>query len=199
VRRDVAHRHAAGVEAEDLLVQARQAGLALAHQPRLERRRPIARRADLDRSQLGLDRLGGRPVAVVARAARGRLTGRVAEVLAQLGAQRGLDHAPGELRDQAARPGDLVGLKALQRVLQGAGGQKPGQTLARLLNRTLGPHRARRVTLTRDFLLGHHGCPSRPQRADRSPRPHTLHRTDPRHARSSHEAGVHATSRPATP
>ena len=171
MRRDVAHRHAAGVEREDLLVQARQSRLALADQPRLERRRAIARRAHLDRPQLALHCLGRVPVTEVAGAARGRLPRRVAEVLGQLGAQRGLDHTAGELRDQPARTGDLIGLKALQRVLQSVGGQQPLQPLARVIDGTLGPHRARRVTLTRDFLLGRHGCLSRPRRADRSPDP----------------------------
>jgi hypothetical protein len=37
---------------------------------------------------------------------------------AQLRPERGLDHAPGELGDQPARTADLVGLDALERLLQ---------------------------------------------------------------------------------
>ena len=45
VRLDVADAHAAGVEAEDLVVQPGQPGLALGHQLRLEAAGAVARRA----------------------------------------------------------------------------------------------------------------------------------------------------------
>ena len=66
VRGDVAHAHAAGVEVEHPVIQARQPGLALAHQLRLERPRAVARRAQPDRPEVGADRLGGRAVTDVA-------------------------------------------------------------------------------------------------------------------------------------
>jgi hypothetical protein len=57
VRLDVAHRHAAGVEREDLLVQARQSGLALADELGLEAALAIARRLDRHGPEIGLQRL----------------------------------------------------------------------------------------------------------------------------------------------
>jgi hypothetical protein len=53
--------------------------------------------------ELDLHRLGRVAAAIVAGAARRRLPGRVAQLLGQLGAQRRLDHAARELRNEAAR------------------------------------------------------------------------------------------------
>jgi hypothetical protein len=128
-------RHAAGVEAEDPLVEAGQPGLALGDQLRLERALAVARSPDVDRPELGLHRLRRRAVADVAGAAGRRLPGRVAQVLAQLGAERRLDHTPGELRHKPARPGYLVGLKPLQRPLELLGGQQTGEPVGDLLGR----------------------------------------------------------------
>jgi len=58
------------------------------------------------------------------------------QTLGKLGAQRGLDHPAGQLRQQAARAGDLLGLKALQRVLQRPGRQQPGEPVDRRPRRT---------------------------------------------------------------
>ena len=127
VRRDVTHRHAAGVEGEDLVVQPGQPSLAFLDQLRLKAAVAVARGADLDGPQIGAHRLGGRTVADI-RAARDTAR-RVTEVSGQLGLQRRLDHAAGQLRQQPARPGDLLALKALQGVLQGLLGQQAGQTV----------------------------------------------------------------------
>ena len=104
LRLDLAHAQAAGVHRQDLVVQARQAGLALGHQPRRKARVTVTRRADRDVAEIGRERLRGRPVADVGRAAGRRLARPVAQVLAQLAAQRGLDHPARELRDQPAGP-----------------------------------------------------------------------------------------------
>ena len=173
-------RHAAGVEAEDPVIQAGQPGLALADQLRLKAAVAVARRLDLDRPELGLDRLGRRAVAAIARAAGRRLPGRIAQVLGQLGAQRRLEHPPGELGHQPARPGDLLRRQTRQRVLQrvlAAAAPRAGRTTS--LTGTLGIPRPRRDTppLDLDFWLGH-GWPSRPQRAA-SVTP-TSHRTSDR-------------------
>jgi hypothetical protein len=105
VPRDVAHRHAAGVQAEDAVVQAGQPRLALLDQRRRKRAPTVARRAHLDRSQLSLQRLRRRAVAVVAGAARRRLPRRIAQMLGQIGAQRRFDHPARQLREQhAAKP-----------------------------------------------------------------------------------------------
>ena len=95
--------HAAGVEPEHPLIQAGQARLALADQLRLKAAVAVPRRLDLDRPELGVQPLRRRAVAGVARPAGRRLTGRIAQVLGQLGAQRRLEHPARELRDQPAR------------------------------------------------------------------------------------------------
>src|SRR4029450_4720100 len=134
---DVAHAHPAGVEPEDPVVQAGQPGLALGHELGIEAAVTVARGAARPRPELGLPRLPGRAVAMVAGPARRRLPRRVAEVLGQLGAQRGLDHATGELAKHPARTGDLIGVKALQRLLELVAGQQTGQTLRRARGRAL--------------------------------------------------------------
>ena len=101
-------------------------------------------------------------------------------MLGQLGPQRGLDHAARQLRQQPARAGDLLGLKALQRVLQRVRRQQPGQPVDRSIRRTLRCVGAlRRISLGSRCLDGHR-CPSRPQGPNRSPRPHTLIGQTPR-------------------
>ena len=59
---DLAHRHAAGVQRDDLVVEAVEAGLALGHDLRLEGAVAIARHVDLDRAVLGQHRLGMLPL-----------------------------------------------------------------------------------------------------------------------------------------
>jgi very-short-patch-repair endonuclease len=118
----------------------------------------------------------------------------MAEMLGQLDPQRGLDHPTGQLAQQPARPGDLIGLKALQRVVKRLGRQQLGQPVDRRPRRTLRRLGAlRTISLRiRDGADGHR-CPSRPQGPNRSPRPHTLHRTDPvSAARRCDRPGIHA-------
>src|SRR3954447_10845071 len=179
MRRDVTDRHPAGVEAEDLVVQPRQPRLTLGDEPGLKAARAIPRGPDLNRPQIGADRFAPRALAHV-RALR-HPARRMPEMLGQLRPQGSLDHAAGELAQQAARTSDLVGLKALQRVLERVGRKQLGEPVDRRIRRTLRSIRAlstisRRI---RDGVDGHR-CPSRPQGPNRSPRPHTLHRTDPR-------------------
>ena len=181
MRGDVADAHAAGVHVEHAVIQARQPGLALAHQLRLKGPGAVARRPDPNGPEVGLHRLGRVPVAVIAGTARGRLPGRIAQVLGQLGAQRRLQHPARELAHQPARPGDLLRPEPLQRVLQRVLGQQPREPIPNLLNRTLGHRGTRRsIPLNLDFLLGHGGL-SRPRRAE-SVTP-TSHRTSDRTAR----------------
>jgi hypothetical protein len=146
VRRDVADGHAAGVEAEDLVVQPGQPALALAHEPGLEAAVTVARRADLDRPQIGIH--GFAPGAVADVGALRHPARRVAEMLGQLRPERGLNHPSRELGQQAARPRDVVGLKALHRVLERIRGQQTSEPIDRDIRRTLRPRGAlRRISL----------------------------------------------------
>ena len=58
-------------------------------------------------------------------------------MLGQLRPQRGLDHPARQLREQPARAGDLLGLKALQRVLQRLGRQQTSEPVHHRIRRTL--------------------------------------------------------------
>src|SRR3954471_9426688 len=86
---------AAGIEPKDPVIQARQPGLALGHELGIETAVAIARGADLDGPELGLDRLA--PSAVADVRALGHPARRVAEMVGQLRPERGLDHAAGQL------------------------------------------------------------------------------------------------------
>ena len=66
-----AHRHATGVDAQNLVVEAIETGLALGDQLRLEAAAPVAWDRNLDLRRLGQDRLRARAVATVAAAAAG--------------------------------------------------------------------------------------------------------------------------------
>ena len=97
VRLDVAGRHAARVQRQDLVVEPLKAALALADDLRLEAAVAIAGRVDRHPPVLGDQRLGRLPVARVARAA-GRLPMRlVAQMVGQLDLQRSLDQPLGQL------------------------------------------------------------------------------------------------------
>jgi hypothetical protein len=98
---DLPHRQAPGIQGDDLVVEAIQAGLALGHDLRFKGAITIARHLDLDRSVLGQDRLGRGPIAVVARPAAGRIALLVAEMVRQFGAQRSLEQRLLELLEQA--------------------------------------------------------------------------------------------------
>ena len=144
---DVADAHAAGVEPEDPVIKPGQARLALGHELGIEATVAVTRRAHGHGAEFGLDRLGRRAVAVVARAARRRVPGRIAEVLGQLGSERRLDHATGKLRKQAAGTGDLLGLKALHRLLELLAGQQAAQAIDDVGGRTLRWQRAGEISL----------------------------------------------------
>jgi hypothetical protein len=84
-----------------------KAPLALLDDLGLKRSLAVARRLDADRPLAGLQRLGRRAVAGVARPA-GRLGVRLmAQVLGQLGAHRALDQAARQIAQQPAGPHDL--------------------------------------------------------------------------------------------
>lgn len=76
---DLPNRHAAGLEAQNLVVEAGKMRLPFGDQLRLEAAGALARHRDLDLAIIGGDRLRAHPVAAVARAA----TGRVALLIAQ--------------------------------------------------------------------------------------------------------------------
>src|SRR5580704_5431617 len=81
---DLSHRHAAGIEAQNLVVETGEMRLAFGDQLRLEAADTIARHRNFDLAILGQERLRARPVAAVAFAASCRIALLIAEVLGQL-------------------------------------------------------------------------------------------------------------------
>src|SRR5438093_8037624 len=133
---DLAGRHPAGVQREDLLVEAVERAGVLGHDPRLERGLTVTRQLDRDRPVDRPQRLRARPVAPVRLLLR-RLGARpVAEMLLQLGAGRPLDQTTPQLIDQPLRAGQLLRPLVL-----------PEQLIDQLV---------------RDLHVAHHGPPSGP-------------------------------------
>src|SRR6266511_1070974 len=133
---DVAGRHAAGVEREDLLVEAVEGTPVLGHDPRLEAALPVARQLDPDRPILRAQRLRRRPVAPI-RLPLGRLSARrIAEMLPQLDTGRPFDQTAPQLVNQPIRTGQLLRPLVL-----------PEQLIDQLV---------------RDLHVAHHGPPSGP-------------------------------------
>ena len=81
----------ARVQAQNLLIEAVEAGLAFADQLRLEAAGAVARDSNLDRAIVSQKRFRAGAVAAVTAAAAGRIALLVAQMLGQLGSQRTLD------------------------------------------------------------------------------------------------------------
>jgi hypothetical protein len=77
--------------------------LPLAHNDWLERRAPIARHVDLDRADIGDDRLRADPVAGVLTVAACRVVGVVTEMFRPLRLERRLQHLLGEPSEETTR------------------------------------------------------------------------------------------------
>jgi len=114
---DLANRHAARVEAENLLVKAVEPGLALGNQQRLEAAGPIAGDGNLDLAIVGQDGLRAGAVAAVATAAAGRIALLVAEMFAQLRTQRALDQRFLQLLEKPVRSRQVLGLLIVSKKL----------------------------------------------------------------------------------
>ncbi len=135
---------------------------------------------------------------MIASAARRRLPRRVAQMLGQLRPERRLDHPARQLRQNTARSGDLLRLKALQRLLELVRGQQAhetindvvgrhGRLLAVAVDAWLGLHSLRIRVLSRPRPgsgsplrpTGSASTPTRQHKPNQLPQPHTEHRTDP--------------------
>lgn len=81
---DLPHRHAPPIKADDLLVEAIDAGLALGDDHRFERAGTVARYFDLDLAIVRQQRFAARAVAAVARSAACRVPLLIAKVVRQL-------------------------------------------------------------------------------------------------------------------
>jgi hypothetical protein len=108
VRFDIPRGHPPAIERQDPLVKPLKPPLTLAHQLGLKAAIAIPRRPDLDRPVLGAQRLGRRPVALIARPARRLPMMLVSEVVSQLDLESALHQPLGQLRQQPTRPDDLL-------------------------------------------------------------------------------------------
>ena len=135
VMADVAHRHPAGVEADDDVGQPAQTPFPLGHQGRGERARPVPRDVQRHRPDLGQQGLGCRAVAGVARQVPGRIVLVIAQMLSQLGRQAPLQHRLEHLGQEPARPGQAHPVVP-----------HPGHHLVQQLVIEHRPHRRRSVT-----------------------------------------------------
>jgi len=95
---DFANRHAAGVHGNDLVVKAGEAPLVLAYELGLECALAVSGHINAQGADIGQHRLGALAVAVIgAGTFRLGLTGRIAQVMAHLGAQCALQNRALEL------------------------------------------------------------------------------------------------------
>jgi hypothetical protein len=95
-----AHGHPAGVERENLVVEAGEAPLVFRNQPRLKRPVTIARHGERQRPVIGQHRLTAGPVAMIRGGVRFLATRRIAQMVGQLAAERALDDRVLEATDR---------------------------------------------------------------------------------------------------
>src|SRR5215212_7832046 len=114
---DLAHGHAARVQAENLLVKAVEPGLTLGDQQRLEAAGPVAWHRNVDLAILGQDRLRAGPVAAIAAAAAGRIALLVAKMLAQFRTKRPLNQRLLQLLEKTVRACEVLGLLIVSKQL----------------------------------------------------------------------------------
>src|SRR5215216_2171109 len=114
---DLAHRHAARVEAQNLIVEAVETGLALGDQQRLEAAGPVAWHRDVDLAVLGQDRLRAGAVAAIAAAAAGRVSLLVAKMIAQFRSKRPLNQRLLQLLEKPVRACEVLGFLIVSKQL----------------------------------------------------------------------------------
>jgi len=114
---DLAHGHAAGIQAQDLVVEPVEPGLAFGDELRLEGSRPVARNRNLDFAILGQKRLRTRPVAAVAAPPPGGIALLVTQMFAQLGAKRPLDQSLLKLLEKSVFARQILGLRIVRKEL----------------------------------------------------------------------------------
>lgn len=100
---DVASAHASRIKREDLVVEAVEPALMLAHHFGVERGVAVSRDVELDRSILGLDGLRRVPVAAIARASPFSVVRLVAQMVGHLGFEHALYECALELLQQPLR------------------------------------------------------------------------------------------------
>jgi hypothetical protein len=101
---NVAHRHPAGIEADDHLIKAAHPARPLGHQPRSERAVAIPRHCQLHIADLTENRLRTRAVARIVKQRRIRITALIADMISQLDFQATLQRRLQHSLQQAVIP-----------------------------------------------------------------------------------------------
>jgi hypothetical protein len=101
---DLAHRHAARVEAQNLVIEAIEPRLALGDQLRLEAAGPVPRDRNVDLAIIGQDGLRARAVTAVAASPPGWIALLVAQMIGQLGPERTFDQGTLQLFEKPSSP-----------------------------------------------------------------------------------------------
>jgi hypothetical protein len=116
---DLAHRHAARVEPQNLIVEAVETGLSFGDQQWLEAAGPIAWHGYVDLALFGQDRLRAGAVAAIAAAAAaaGRVTLLVAKMIAQLRTKRSLNQRLLQLLEKPVRTCEVFRLLIVSKQL----------------------------------------------------------------------------------
>ena len=89
---NLAHRHPARIEREDLVVKAGKPPLMLGKEPRLEGARAVARHADAERPIVGQHGLAARPIAMIGGVLRLAPATRIPQMVGELAAEGPLDN-----------------------------------------------------------------------------------------------------------
>jgi hypothetical protein len=100
---DVAGRHSPGIQRQDHVIDLAEPPLSLRHDPRLKGAITIPGNTEPDRPGRRGHRLVITAIAGIARAVSGRVALHIPQVIIELGAQRPLQHRPGQLAQQPAR------------------------------------------------------------------------------------------------
>jgi hypothetical protein len=108
VKPDLLIRHPAGVHRDDPIIETIPMRLTLGDDPRIERRVAVPWHLDADVTQLGPQRLRGRPVVRVTRPPPNRIADFVTEMLGELGAAGGLDQPAEQLLQQTIRTSQVL-------------------------------------------------------------------------------------------
>lgn len=143
---DVSHRHPAGIQRDDHVVEPAETANALGDQAGLEGPGPVPGRGQGHVADLGPHRLWGGPVSGVRRAPPGRVALLIAEMASQLGLQTPLEDRLDQARQKPALAGQLqlAGIDSRHQLIE-----QPG--LHQLLHRS---HLSRTLYL----VIGHgHG------------------------------------------
>jgi hypothetical protein len=130
---DIAHRHPAGIERDDHVVEAAKASLALGHQARRETAVAVPRDLQLQITDLGRDRLRRRAISRIRVEPGFGITLVIAEMLGQLGLQPALQGRFDQAGHEAALAGELhrLGIDFREETVEST-------TIAQLLDRVGG-------------------------------------------------------------